>query len=608
MTAAASAGPLRVVVVGSGIAGLYAAALAAECPGIEVTLLAKGALETSNTWFAQGGITAVTAQGAAAGDSVQAHAADTFRAGAGMNDDGAVQLLCSAAAGEVAVLQDWGVAFDLDGGRLALGLEGAHSAARILHAGGDRTGARIARVLVDRVRALADAGRLRIREHAYVQRLLLDGNRVTGVEVLEGPQTTRPTEAAADVVILATGGAGQLFEATTNPASATGDGVALAWEAGAVLADLEFIQFHPTLLDPAATGGVAFMISEAVRGEGALLVDSSGRRFMADYDERSELAPRDVVSRAIFQQLRLLEGRGDEPQVYLDATGIAARRGQDFLARRFPTIDRTVKSLGFDWNTVPLPVVPASHYWMGGIRTDTSGRTSLPGLFAVGETACTGVHGANRLASNSLLEGLVFARRAVNALQAGNGSTPVFAAVPLELQNGTVECTPAQVRALMSESAGVTRDAAGLELAAKQLRQWRAPGPCSVGTEAAEAGPAAAEHRNLLINARLVVAAAAARRDSVGAHFRTDFSQPPAGTDSLHFINAGAASSISNAGAACASAGHAGAISSDNDDSVSVSTASGSNSGAIGSDSVDLTGTQAINANAAARRLAKEPA
>ncbi|WP_336714874.1 L-aspartate oxidase [Arthrobacter sp. USHLN218] len=605
MTAAASASPLRAVVVGSGIAGLYAAALAAEQPGVEVTLLAKGALETSNTWFAQGGITAVTAQGAAAGDSVQAHAADTFRAGAGMNDDDAVQLLCSAAAGEIAVLRDWGVAFDLDGGRLALGLEGAHSAARILHAGGDSTGARIARVLVDRVRALADAGRLRIREHAYVQRLLLDGNRVTGVEVLEGPQNTRPTEAAADVVILATGGAGQLFEATTNPASATGDGVALAWEAGAVLADLEFIQFHPTLLDPAATGGAAFMISEAVRGEGALLVDSSGRRFMADYDERAELAPRDVVSRAICQQLRLLEGRGDEPQVYLDATGIAARRGPDFLARRFPTIDRTVKSLGFDWNTVPLPVVPASHYWMGGIRTDTSGRTSLPGLFAVGETACTGVHGANRLASNSLLEGLVFARRAVDALQVGNGSTPVFAAMPLELQDGTVECTPAQVRALMSEAAGVTRDAAGLELAAKQLRQWRAPGPCSAGTEAAEAGPAAAEHRNLLINARLVVAAAAARRDSVGAHFRTDFGQPPAGTDSLHFINAGAASSISTAGAAIALASHAVAAGSISNAGAATSV---SHAEAVSSDSVELIGTQAINAHAAARRLVKEPA
>jgi L-aspartate oxidase len=600
MTAAPSAGSLRAVVVGSGIAGLYAAALAAERPGVEVTLLAKGALEMSNTWLAQGGITAVTAEGAAAGDSVQAHAADTFRAGVGMNDDDAVQLLCSAAAGEIAILRDWGVAFDLDGGRLALGLEGAHSAARILHAGGDSTGARIARVLVDRVRALADAGRLRIREHAFVQRLLLDGNRVTGVEVFEGTRTTRSTEVAADVVILATGGAGQLFEATTNPASATGDGVALAWEAGAVLADLEFIQFHPTLLDPAATGGAAFMISEAVRGEGGLLVDASGRRFMAEYDERAELAPRDVVSRAICQQLRLLEGRGDEPRVYLDATGIAARRGPDFLARRFPTIDRTVKSLGFDWNTVPLPVVPASHYWMGGIRTDTSGRTSLPGLFAVGETACTGVHGANRLASNSLLEGLVFARRAVDALHAGSGSAPVFAAVPMELQDGTVECTPAQVRALMSEAAGVTRDAAGLELAAKQLRQWRAPGSVSVESARAGAGPAASEHRNLLTNARLVVAAAAARRDSVGAHFRTDFSQPPAGADRLHFVNAsGANASASNASAAGASASNANAISAS---PVNIDPASTSPAG------TNLTGTQAINANPAARRLVKEPA
>ncbi|EMY34136.1 L-aspartate oxidase, partial [Arthrobacter crystallopoietes BAB-32] len=478
MTAAAPARPLRAVVVGSGIAGLYAAALAAERPDTEVTLLAKGALETSNTWLAQGGITAVTAEGSAAGDSVQAHAADTFRAGAGMNDDGAVQLLCSAAAGEIAVLQDWGVGFDREGGRLALGLEGAHSAARILHAGGDSTGARIAAALVERVRALAGTGRLRIREHAFVRRLLTEAGRITGVEILEG---TKAVQEVADVVVLATGGAGQLFEATTNPATATGDGVALAWEAGAVLADLEFIQFHPTLLDPGAAGGAAFMISEAVRGEGAVLVDPDGQRFMPDYDPRAELAPRDVVSRAIWQRLRLLEGRGEEPRVYLDATGIAARRGAGFLAHRFPTIDRTVRELGFDWSAEPLPVVPASHYWMGGIRTDTWGRTSLPGLFAVGEAACTGVHGANRLASNSLLEGLVFARRAVEALD--RRDAPEFGAALLELQDGDIGCTPAQIRALMSDAAGVVREAAGLDLAAKQLNQWRVGGQGQAAAE-----------------------------------------------------------------------------------------------------------------------------
>jgi L-aspartate oxidase len=417
----------RLAVVGSGIAGLYAALLAAEA-GAEVVLLTKGALAESNTYFAQGGISAVLDE-PSPGDTVAAHIADTLKAGAGHCNLAAVRVLCTEARRDIAALGRFGVRFDLDDdGDPALGLEAAHSAPRILHAGGDATGAGIANALICAVLAAQATGRIRLLGHATVTALLQQGRRVTGVEYL---QVGKAGSVQADAVLLATGGAGQLFAQTTNPSVATADGLALAWRAGAAVADLEFFQFHPTCLVRLERGAGAghgpdpLLISEAVRGEGAILVDSHGRRFLHGYHPDGELAPRDVVSRSIALHLAAL---GDpNGHVFLDARGLEEARGAGFLAKRFPTLTQRTRDAGIDWTRELVPVAPAAHYWMGGVSTDLHGRTTVPGLFAAGEVACTGVQGANRLASNSLLEGLVFGRRAVEAFLAEpsqNSTTP----------------------------------------------------------------------------------------------------------------------------------------------------------------------------------------
>lgn len=442
--------PRRIVVVGAGIAGLTAA-LRAHRAGLAVTLVVKGALGGGSTPLAQGGIAGAYGPG----DSSVLHAADTLTAGAGLCSPEAVAALVAGAPAAIAGLAAAGVAFDRDeDGSIARGQEAAHGHPRIAHAGGDATGAAISVALVARVREAADAGALTIREHAFLTDLVVEGGRCTGIRMLVAGRTET---LAADVVLLATGGAGQLFTHTTNPAGATGDGIAAALRAGVTTADLEFVQFHPTML----AVGAPFLISEAVRGEGAVLrgrasttdrplrggagapgrsagrrgvgtllrsagrsagfrsrrraLDASGRRFAFDAHPDGELAPRDVVARAIARQA----GIDGEP-VRLDATELGAR----FLAARFPTIDRVVRERGLDWAREPIPVTPAQHYLMGGIATDIDGRTSLPGLFAIGEVARTGVHGANRLASNSLLEGAVFAARAVAALGSPPPSDP----------------------------------------------------------------------------------------------------------------------------------------------------------------------------------------
>ncbi|CAI3800510.1 L-aspartate oxidase [Pseudarthrobacter sp. MM222] len=531
----------RLVVVGSGIAGLYAALLACDAAdaegagssAVEVVLLSKGTLEQSNTFYAQGGVSAVLSPGEAfPGDSVAAHIADTLAAGAGLNDPEAVRILCTEALRDIAGLQRFGVQFDAGpGSGPALGLEAAHSAPRILHAGGDATGACISRALVAAVLGRAAAGRLRVETGAFVTELLThpESGRVTGVAYLAGGEAK---QLAADAVLLATGGAGRLFGRTSNPSVATADGLALAWRAGAAVRDLEFFQFHPTTLaaDEVPGGPPALLISEAVRGEGAVLLDAAGYRFMPDYHPDAELAPRDVVSRSIALHLAATGAAPDSP-VYLDARGVDAARGPGFLARRFPTISAATRAAGYDWAAELLPVSPAAHYWMGGVATDFRGRTSVPGLYAAGEVACTGVQGANRLASNSLLEGLVFGRRAVEAFLDEAGPEAVPAAVRAAVAGTrdelpaaepgklTVPFSRAALRRLMTGAAGVMRTGSELDAAAVQLAQWAATLAGEPGTDSDQT---AHEDRNLLLAAQLLVAAARKRTVSVGAHYRAD--------------------------------------------------------------------------------------
>lgn len=532
-----------VVVVGSGIAGLTVA-LHAVGHGCTVTLVTKDVLEHANTRYAQGGIAGVMFDD----DRVADHIRDTLVAGAGLNDPDAVRVLVEEGPARIRELIDLGVAFDRAAdGSFVKGLEAAHSYPRILHSGGDATGTAIEKALVAHLRASG----VRVVEHAFLIDLVVAGGRARGVELLVGdaPGVEGVRETVhADAVVLATGGAGELYAHTTNPPVATGDGIAAALRAGAEVAELEFFQFHPTIL----AIGDAFLVSEAVRGEGATLIDEHGRRFAFDAHPDGELAPRDVVARAIAHQMDLQGGR----PVLLDATHLrdTPEETAEFLARRFPTIDAAVKARGLDWAREPIPVTPAAHYLMGGVVTDLFGRTSLPGLYAVGEVARTGVHGANRLASNSLLEGAVFGARAADAipLDAASGTWP---AAPPSPRSGAEPMPGPRDRAmgsatadgfdggpdaggpdaggpddggrfsrhalqqLMWQDAGLVRDERGLRHAASVLAAWRAQ-PRTPHRESEF------EDENLLVVAQALVAAALVRRSSVGAHYRSDF--PPA--------------------------------------------------------------------------------
>ncbi|WP_309617739.1 L-aspartate oxidase [Salinibacterium sp.] len=512
----------RVVVVGTGIAGLITAYRASSRH--EVILVTKSELAESNTRYAQGGIAAALFPD----DSVAAHVADTIRAGAGLCDPLAVEVLCGEGPQRVRDLIALGVEFDRINGELARGHEAAHSARRVIHAGGDATGLAIEVALLRAVRALA----VEVHEYTFMRDLVVDSTsdgvrRVVGIDVIDPDGAHRMI--AADVVVIASGGAGQLYSHTTNPTVTTGDGVAAAFRAGAALADVEFYQFHPTAL--AVPGSP--LVSEAVRGEGAVLLDEHGQRFMSLVHPDAELAPRDVVARGIAAAMARQGGR----PVMLDATAL----GREFLSERFPGISRVTAEHGFDWATEPIPVTPAAHYWMGGIRTDVAGRTSLAGLFAVGEAACTGVHGANRLASNSLLESLVFAWRAADALiDSGDGGSPIVVdaievlevvpEVSSEANTGTEPFrrselqepfTRTELQELLWQLAGLERSGRGLREAAARLARWRVPR--DHGHDSGAGGVAAGEDRNLLDLARLLVRAALRREESRGAHDREDF-------------------------------------------------------------------------------------
>lgn len=507
-----------IIVVGSGIAGMTAALEAVDRH--DVTLVTKAELAQSNTRYAQGGVAVVIDDMADPGapdlgDTVESHVGDTLVAGAGLSDEGTVRILCAEGPAAMDELIARGVAFDRHDGELSHGLEAAHAHPRILHAGGDATGAGIAYALIERLRDSA----VTVREQTTVVDLIVEAGRVVGVDLLDGEQLH------ADVVVLATGGAGQLFPYTTNPEVATADGLGMALRAGAVASDLEFYQFHPTSLD--APGN--FLVSEAVRGEGAVLIDADGRRFMLDVHPDAELAPRDVVARGIAQQMSRQPG----VPVRLDATAL----GAEFLARRFPNIDAACRAQGYDWGRVPVPVAPAAHYFMGGIRTDEWGRTSVPGLLAVGEVACNGLHGANRLASNSLLEGAVYGSRVVagldepRALEAFGDDWQAPFVLDLSDDPDAVDVSRTDLQQLMWDAAGLARDRADLLQAADELRRWKAPRV----TDAK-----AAEDANLLVVARAVVASALAREESRGGHYRTDFPQTDPAQAKHSAVTAGA--------------------------------------------------------------------
>ncbi len=497
-----------VLVLGSGVAGLSAAIRAAG-RGHSVLVLTKGELEHSATRYAQGGIAAALA----APDSPELHLSDTLAAGAGLCDADAVRVLVTEGPGRVRELMAMGAVFDRTGSGEAaafeLAREGGHSVARVVHAGGDATGAEIERALVAAVHATA----AEIRDGWFALDLLIDDGRCLGVSALD-PRGHR-LDVLARHTVLATGGSGQCFAVTTNPALSTGDGIAMALRAGVAVADVEFMQFHPTALHHPAMPRP--LLSEALRGEGAMLRDEQGVAFMDDEHPLGDLAPRDVVSRAIARRLR---DRGLD-HLWLDATRIV-----DF-AVRFPTIWRACREVGLDPSREWLPVAPAAHYLCGGVATDLDGATALPGLWACGEVACSGVHGANRLASNSLLDGLVFGTRAIDAIARGkemadptgvlrgDSSTAGTTARADGASGARIERSALQQ--VMTDGAGVLRDAASLRgvLAALPV-------------DPAATRPAEHEVRNLAAVGRALATAAVAREESRGTHTRTDFAETSA--------------------------------------------------------------------------------
>jgi L-aspartate oxidase len=493
------------IIIGSGIAGLYTALLAQQEGS--VLILTKGSIDECNTKHAQGGIAAPIGRG----DSPELHFRDTLTAGAGLCDPKMVQLLVEEATDRIHDLIELGVPFDTVDGEIALTKEAAHSVSRILHAGGDATGEHIETTLS---RAARSSRRITILEYCLATEIIVEDNAVQGVRAFDC-RTGLMEEFGCRFLILATGGAGRLFKFTTNPEVATGDGIALAFQTGAEVTDMEFIQFHPTALR--LPGVPVFLISEAVRGEGGILRNASGYRFMTDYSPDAELAPRDIVARSILAEVK----KTNTDHVFLDVTHLPARS----LSARFPHIYRFCLDHGIDITTSPIPVAPAAHYMIGGVRTNAWGETNIAGLFACGEVACTGVHGANRLASNSLLEVLVFSKRIMERARRGveKGVAATESVFHLKERDTTkIIHSPSSLTALQSllwDKVGMVRNGEELEEAATIIASWQKGLKQPTDRSSYELS-------NMLLVGRLMAEAALIREESRGVHFRSDFPQP----------------------------------------------------------------------------------
>ncbi len=492
------------IIIGSGIAGLYMALLAREQGSVLV--ITKGSIEDCNTRHAQGGIAAAIGRD----DSPDLHFKDTIEAGDGLCDEAAVRILVDEAPARIAELVNLGVPFDTLNGRIALTLEAAHSVPRILHAGGDATGEHIEVTLSRRVRA----ARIPVLEDSQATEILVEKNTVKGIKVLDCHTGSMETFECRNL-ILATGGAGQLFKFNTNSDIATGDGIALAFKVGAEIIDMEFFQFHPTALH--LPGVTPFLISEAVRGEGGILRNAEGHPFMPEYAPQGDLAPRDVAARSILYEMK----KTGSDRVFLDVAHLSPY----VITTRFPHIYRFCLDHGLDITKEPVPVAPAAHYMMGGIKTNSWGETNVSGLFATGETACTGVHGANRLASNSMMEVVVFSKRIMERTARGAETGSSAASKRQEVKGKLSErrvagSSPApsftSLQQLAWNNLGVIRGRDGLSRAADALAMWQHSLPSPTDRPSHELN-------NLVLTGRLIAEAALQREESRGAHFRSDF-------------------------------------------------------------------------------------